>query len=189
MRPSTSRPRTIRADASARRQATSHGHAVEHMTHPTSRDDRKTSGGCRGAVLTSLIGVAIGFALCLPILAQARLERDNESRAWGYFIAMTIGSGVAFVGGLLGLITGALVGPRAALAIFFTRGLLTGLVAAVSGYAAGSLISRVGGQRGLVTDWGRLSAIYVGLIGIIVGTIVGAWKATTTPSKGNKAGR
>ena len=159
------------------------------MTNRSSRDESNTNGGCRRAVLTGLIGVAIGFALCLPILVQAPFERDNESRGWIYFAAMMFGGGAAFVGGVLGLITGALVGPWAALTIFFKRGLLTGLVAAVAGYVGGSLISGIGGQWGFLTEWGGCSAIYAGLLGIIVGTIVSACKAAKQLAKENKAGR
>jgi hypothetical protein len=103
---------------------------------------------------------------------------DPEDRGWMGFEAMMAGGGGTVFGVLMGAILGSFVGPRVAIMAFATRGLLVSLIGAVGGFLGGFLVFGL-----LERDW-RLAfgdafgtAISFCWLGIIAGTIVGAWKA------------
>jgi hypothetical protein len=129
----------------------------------------KTLSVWRGSVLGGLFGVVVGFLVgFLPFAALVPFA-SGEERKWLPGIAVLVGVGSAFVGGILGIISGTLVGAQAAVRAFVTRGLFFGLIGVVAGFIVCFFV------YGL-TEETHSGAVVGGILGIISGTMVGTWQ-------------
>jgi hypothetical protein len=149
--------------------------------------DNTAAPGCAGGVLTGLaggvrtglIGAVIGFTGGFLSLAAFVPFLNDDAAGWLLFGALMVGSGSAFVGGVLGIITGTIGGTRAALRAAVTKGVLGVLIGAVIGFIAGFLVAGLALEFSALesVEAGGLGAFYGGVLGFIMGTIVGTWQA------------
>jgi hypothetical protein len=146
-----------------------------------SETQRKAGAGCLGGVLAGVFGVVVGFIVgFLPMGAFIPFsDPQSEARKWLPGIALLSGAGGAFVGGLLGIITGTIFGAKAVIRAAATTGVLVGLIGVVVGFICGFLLSGVvDRQWAFITEGSVNCAMLGGTLGIITGTILGARAAT-----------
>lgn len=135
--------------------------------------------GILGAVVAGLFGLVVGFAVgCLYVAVLIPFsDPHGTARNWAPDIALLFGVGGAFVGGPVGILTGAIFGFRATLKGAATRGVLVGLAGIVVGFLAGFLLSGLRDRQwSLVTENSTICGLLGGTVGIIAGTYFGARK-------------
>lgn len=146
--------------------------------------------GCAAGLRTALIGAGIGFAAGFFPFAALAAFAQREAAGWLLFGALMVGVGSACVGGILGFITGTIVGTRAALVAAGTWGLPAALVGAVIGFSAGCLATGLA-QRNWApfTEASEVSAFWGSVLGFLIGTLNGTWQAARRRSKRSRLGK
>jgi hypothetical protein len=130
--------------------------------------EKAAADGCLGAVLASVMGMAVGFLYGFLFVAMpALLFGNGEAKTWALLFGLLVGGGSAIVGGLASGILGMVFPVQILVKALATMGAFCGLLGAVSGFFVGALVI---GEAGA----GGIPALLGGGLGLITGTVVGA---------------
>jgi hypothetical protein len=144
------------------------------MSEPPTKD-----AGLLGAVLTGLFGTFVGFFVgyLSVVVFIPFTDPQGETRKWLPDIAFLFGGCGASLGGLVGIITGAIFGFRPTVKGAATKGVIIGSAGIVVGFFAGFVASGLMDREWAIwTDGSTSGALLGGVVGVVIGTILGARK-------------